>query len=244
MLEQLKYLVELQSLEDKKTQLVRSCEETPKRMAEIQKEFEVFEGEYLARKADLDHARKLHRSLEQGIADLDAKIARSKLRMSEVKTNKEYQAMLKEIEELKKEIRSKEDGILEVMEKIDALGRASKDLEKDLAARREVMESQKEKLQGENDQLKERLDLIEAQQQKVRDKMDPVLLKRTEFLFQKQCGIAVAPVENGVCQICHLNIPPQKFIELQRDEVILQCPHCHRFLYWPGHQVYGKDNDE
>jgi predicted nucleic acid-binding Zn-ribbon protein len=48
----------------------------------------------------------------------------------------------------------------------------------------------------------------------------------------------VAAVENGVCQVCHMIIPPQKFIELQRDQDIMQCPHCHRFIYWPGHEGY------
>ena len=68
MLEQLKCLVQYQILEDKKAKLVRSCEETPKRIAEIEKEFEKFESIYLEKKAEQEHAKKLHRSLEQEIA--------------------------------------------------------------------------------------------------------------------------------------------------------------------------------
>jgi predicted nucleic acid-binding Zn-ribbon protein len=239
LLEQLKYLVEFQILEDKKAQLIRGCQDTPKRLADVQKEFDQYEAEYLSKKTEQDLAKKTHKSLEQNIADLEVKIARSKNRMSEVKTNKEYQAIVREIDDLKKEITAKEDGMLEAMERIESLGAEIQALEKEVEAHRKVLEENKKQLQQEIDQLKEKLDHLEALQQKVRDKMEPNLLKRTNFLLSKQCGIAVAAVENSVCQICHLNIPPQKFIELQRDDAIHQCPHCHRFLYWTGHEQYA-----
>lgn len=239
MLEQLKYLVELQVLEDKKSQLLRDGGDTPRRMLEIQHEFERLEGEYLSKKADCEHNRKLHRLLEQNVSDLEARIARSKNRMSDVKTNKEYQAMLKEIEETKKEIAGKEEGMLDAMEKIETLTKELEVLGNEVEGQRKLLEEDKKKLQVENERLKEKVDHLDALQQKVRDRMDPALLKRTEYLLLKQSGIAVAAVQNGTCQICHLNIPPQKFIELQRDDMIHQCPHCHRFLYWPGHEGYN-----
>ena len=238
MLDQLKCLIEYQAVEDKKSGLIRSYEETPKRIAELEKEFEVFEGDYLSKKAELENSRKMHKSLEQAIADLEARIARSKTRMSEVKTNKEYHAMLKEIEEVKKEITGKEDAALELMSGIEALSGELEGIEKEVAERRKKLEEGRAQLETENAGLKERLDRLESLQQLVKDKLEPDLLKRSEFLLKKQAGIAVAAVQNGVCQVCHMNIPPQKFIELQRDEAILACPHCHRFIYWPGHEGY------
>jgi len=244
LLVQLKYLIELQILEDRKSRLIRSSEGAPKRVTEIEKEFEIFEGDYLSKKAEYDHAKKMHRSLEQSIADLENRIARSKGRMAEIKTNKEYHAVLKEIEDLKKEITSKEDGILEIMERMDSLGKAVKELEKELDGRKKKVEEQKEELDAENEQLRERLAVLDAMQQTVRQKMEPTLLRRCDFLLEKQGGIAVSSVQNGVCQVCHLNIPPQKYIELQRDEAIMHCPHCRRFIYWPGHEAYCVVSEE
>ena len=238
MLDQLKCLIEYQAVEDKKSGLVRSYEDTPKRVAELEKEFEVFEGDYLSKKAELENSLKMHKSLEQTIADLEARIARSKTRMGEVKTNKEYHAMLKEVEEVKKEISGKEDAALELMGIIEKLRGELETVEKEVIERRKKLEEDRAQLETENAGLKERLDRLEAIQQLVRDKLEPDLLKRSEFLLKKQAGIAVAAVQNGVCQVCHMIIPPQKFIELQRDDAILQCPHCHRFIYWPGHEGY------
>lgn len=244
LLEQLKFLIEYQILENKKALLIRNGEETPKRIAELEKEFGQYEAEYLAKKADHEHAKEMHRSLEQAISDLEAKIARSKRRMSEVKTNKEYQAINKEIEEYKKEISARESEILEVMQNIESLSNEVLELEKALEKRKEKLQEDLKVLQAEMDHLKERLDRLEASQKEVEAKLQPDLLRRSHFLFKKQAGIAVAPVENGVCQVCHLNIPPQKFIELQRDETIMSCPHCHRFVYWPGHECYCLSEDD
>ncbi|MHC1743140.1 MAG: zinc ribbon domain-containing protein [Syntrophobacteraceae bacterium] len=238
MFEQLKHLVELQLLEDKRRELIRGFEATPKRIADLEKECERFEGTFLAKKAELEHARKMRRALEQEIADQETKIVRSKTRMNEVKTNKEYQAILKEIEDIKKEIGGKEDEALDYMEKIEILGKQVKVEEKELSGNKERIEAEKKQLLAESERIKERLDRLDAIVRKVRDLVEPVLLKRSDFLLQRQAGIAVAACDGGVCQVCHLNIPPQKFIELMKDESIMECPHCHRFLYWPGNEAY------
>jgi predicted nucleic acid-binding Zn-ribbon protein len=238
LLDQLKCLIEYQRIEDKKNQLIRSSEEAPRRIAELEKEFEHFEVQYLSKKEECGNARKMHRAIEQQIEDLRARSGRQKIRQSEVKTNKEYQAILKEIDETKKEISQSEDSALELMDSIERLGNEVTELEKELAERRRKMEEDKAALQRESDGLKSRLDRLEGVRRLVRGRVTPELLKKTDFLLVRQAGIAVSAVENGVCNVCHMNIPPQKFIELQRDEDILQCPHCHRFLYWPGHEGY------
>ncbi len=238
MLDQLKCLIEYQKIEDKKNQLIRSYEEAPRRIAELEKEFEDFEGQYLSKKEEYDNAKKTHRSVEQQVEDLGARLGRQKTRQGEVKTNKEYQAVLKEIDETKKDVVKSEDSVLELMDRIERLGGEVAELEKDLAERRRKLDKDKAILQREGEALKVRMDRLEGIRQLVRERVTPELLKKTDFLFLKQAGIAVSAVENGVCKVCHMNIPPQKFIELQRDEDLMQCPHCHRFLYWPGHEGY------
>ncbi|MGC8493239.1 MAG: zinc ribbon domain-containing protein [Syntrophobacteraceae bacterium] len=238
MLDQLKCLIEYQKIEDKRNQLIRSYEEGPRRIAELEKEFDSFEGQFLAKKDECDNAKKAHREIEQQMEELRARVGRQKTRLNEVKTNKEYQAILKEIEETKKDVSQNEESALELMDKIELLAKEVAELEKDLNERRSVVEEQRAVLQQEGGDLKARLDRLESIRQMVRERVKPDLLKKTDFLFTKQAGIAVSAVENGVCNVCHMNIPPQKFIELQRDEDIMQCPHCHRFLYWAGHEGY------
>ena len=65
MLDQLKCLIEYQKIEDKRNQLIRSYEEGPRRIAELEKEFDSFEGQFLAKKDEWDNAKKAHREIEQ-----------------------------------------------------------------------------------------------------------------------------------------------------------------------------------
>jgi hypothetical protein len=237
--EQLRELVRFQTLQDKKAELMRSRDELPRRIAEIEHEYAFAESEFAAKKAELDHYTKMNRTLEKEVAELEVKIGKSRQRMNEVKTNKEYAAILKEIDDIKAEVRGKEDRILESMEHVEGLGREVRRLDKEMAERKRRTEEEKARLIEESERVAGKLEQLEAVQQKVRARLDAEILRRCSFLIEKKGGIAVARVENGVCQICHLNIPPQKFIELQRDETIHQCPHCHRFVYWPGHDAYS-----
>jgi predicted nucleic acid-binding Zn-ribbon protein len=244
LLEQLKCLVELQFLEDKKAELLRSRDEAPVGIAALEKEFAGFESEYLMKKTEYDNALKMRRTLEQEVKDLESRMARSKGRTTEVKTNREYQALLKEVEDIKKEIASREDQILEHMETIERLDQEVKVSATELAQRKKQLQADKEQLEQQCRQVDARIVNLEVVRQEVRARLEQDIGKRYDFLVEKRHGSAVAPVENGVCKTCHLNLPPQKYIELQRDEAILNCPHCQRFIYWAGNDAYGVFADD
>lgn len=237
-MEQLKYMVELQYLVDKKATLVRIREETPRRIGDLEKQFAEFEGEHHQKKTEYDNALKMRRSLEQEVKDLESKMARSKGRMHEIKNNREYQAMLKEIEDLKTDIRTKEDRVLEYMETIERLDKQVKTAGKDLESRRRQLEADKEKTRQQSEMIATRVETLEGLQDEVRRKMEPAIVKRYDFLAENRNGSAVAAVQEGACQLCHLNLPPQKYVELQKDEAIMNCPSCLRFIYWPGNDAY------
>jgi hypothetical protein len=237
-------LIKYQILQDKKSKLLRQAGELPKRIAEIQEDYDQFEAIYLSKKAEHEDAFQAHKALEQNVADLQARITRSKNRQKDVKTNKEYQAIIKEMEESKKEISGKEDRMLELMQTIETLGKEMVDLEKELTGKKAKIDEEQQRFLSADAVLQGELQELDARQQKIRDKMPADLIKRSDFLIARQAGIAVAPVQNGVCQICRMHLPPQKFIEVQRDENLQQCPHCHRFIYWPGHEGYCNLDEE
>ena len=61
--------------------------------------------------------------------------------------------------------------------------------------------------------------------------MEAALLKRYELLRSRRNGQALAGVTDGVCKGCFMNIPPQLFIELQKEEEMLSCPSCNRIMF-------------
>jgi predicted nucleic acid-binding Zn-ribbon protein len=69
---------------------------------------------------------------------------------------------------------------------------------------------------------------------------DQGLLKRYLFLRERKGGLAISSVVTGVCQTCHMGIPPQKFNELIRGNDLMTCPHCNRIIYWGDDQDFQK----
>ncbi|OIP98725.1 MAG: hypothetical protein AUK55_02765 [Syntrophobacteraceae bacterium CG2_30_61_12] len=244
MSEQLRFLVELQYLEDKKAAYSKSRQGAPQQLTTLDQEFSRFEGEVVLKKAELEHTQKIHRAVEQEIADLAAKLKRTRSRMSEIKNNREYQATLKEIEDRQKEISDREDHALELMETLESLNLEVKALDRDLTRRKAELARQKQQIEQDGGQVEARIAHLESLQQQVLKRLDPELHQRWQLILQRQGTTAVTAVEHGICRSCHLNLPPQKLIELQRDREIMFCPHCHRFIYWPDHEQYSMIRDD
>ncbi len=243
-MDQLRYLIQLQALENKKKALIAERNEIPRKKARLEKAFQEFENECLMRKTELDHLRKLHRDLEKHIASLDDRLRKARQKEGEVKTNKEYKALLKEQEDIKREIAEKEDQVLDCMEKIELLQQEVVSRTKEMEERRKMLERDREALTREDAEITEKINHLMTVQEMVKEKLDEQLLKRCEFLMVKQGGIAVAAVDKGVCRVCHVSLPPQKFIELQKNEGVMSCPHCHRFIYWPQNEEYLRAEEE
>jgi predicted nucleic acid-binding Zn-ribbon protein len=58
------------------------------------------------------------------------------------------------------------------------------------------------------------------------------LRRRYEMICSRRGGVAVVEIRSGICQGCHMNIPPQLFNQIQRNEQVFLCPNCQRMLYW------------
>lgn len=235
---QLKLLVQLQAIENRKRRLLQEREEAPKRKLQKEKEFQAFEAEVVMKKAELENLRKLHNQLEKDVTALEGKYKRIRQKEGEVKTNREYKALLKEQEEIRQEIVEKEDRLLECMEGIETLSVEVKALEKELQERKRELQRELEIIDQKVKNIELRVVELNVIQQNIKKELDPQILRKCEFLFMRHGGVAVAPVEQGVCKVCYMSIPPQLFIELQKDQDLINCPHCHRYIYWPGHEEY------
>ncbi|MCX7822835.1 MAG: C4-type zinc ribbon domain-containing protein [Syntrophobacterales bacterium] len=242
--DQLKYLIQFQALENKRKAFHAELEDIPKRKAKLEKEFNEFESQYLMKRTELDHLRKLYRDLEKQVAMLEERLRRARQKESEVKTNKEYRALLAEQEEIKREIAEKEDQMLECMEKTEHLQKEVRVLEGQVAEKREKLQKELSELDIYREEIGRKLLQLDKIQEELKNKLDEQLKRKCEFLMVKKGGVAVAPVEKGVCRVCHVSLPPQKFIELQKDESLMHCPHCQRFIYWPQHERYASAEKE
>jgi hypothetical protein len=148
-----------------------------------------------------------------------------------VKTNKEYTAMLHEIEGVERDIRAREDQILAEMEQAEGLGAEAKQEEA-------VFKKEEEKARTEGRALDERARVLEAEVEKLtalRDEVARTVPQDKLELFQRvsrKRGDALAEAKDSRCEACHVRLRPQMFMELKRNEEVVQCPSCSRVLYY------------
>lgn len=192
----------------------------------------------IAEKAALE---KKHRD-ESG--ELDANVAHIKDRETKlyaIKTNKEYQAAIKEIADAKQANKEREDQIIGIMEKMDVLSAEITQLSASLA-------DKEKEFRAKEAELKDTAKLLEMEkseeQAKVADSektLDQNILKQYRFI-QKRYSDAMAVAAKGICQGCYKRIPPQVYIELQKWKELITCPNCHRILFFEEPVTEDKEN--
>jgi hypothetical protein len=243
LLEELNQLITLQDLDLEIRTLYQAQEELPGNLQELQVNILGVQTALEEEKLQLEELRKQHRHLESEMAMLDEGISRSRQRLMEIKDNLEYKAMLREIAFKEDRKDQKETEILEMLEMIEERVDSIERRHQQVTLEQQEMEKRQADIQEKMTDLNQQLARLEEGRAKILQGVSPTLLKRYEFIRDRRHGIAITAVRQGVCQACHMNLPPQQFIELQKEESIMTCPHCQRIIYWLGNQT-PEENSE
>jgi hypothetical protein len=227
----LEKLVRLQKAESDLGQVQADLLELPSLREQLDGRLEAERGRLDAARNLLDQSQKARRQHEGDLQALEAKRSRYKGQLMEVKTNKEYTAMLHEIEGVEREIRELEDRILGEMERAEAL---QADLKREEAAFREAQSrhaAEARALESRTRSLEEQAARLTAERDAVASQVPEEALE----LFRRVArlrGAAVAEARDGMCQLCHMKLRPQMFVDVKRNDAVMQCPSCSRILYF------------
>jgi hypothetical protein len=232
--EQLKLLWELQKIDLELKGIKEEKDRYPREIKKLDEKQKIEKERIQKEREKVESLEKTRRQKEGHLNTEQEKIKRAEGRMSEVKTNKEYQALLSEIDTIKESNSRIEEEILQVMDEID-------ELKKDLSKREKEMGSTLEKIEGERKKLQEKTAQGEKawserveRRELLSKQIESKLVKLYGTLKEKRQGVGVVSVKNETCQGCFLNVPPQMFIEVQKNNALVRCPHCNRILYWDG----------
>ena len=163
-------------------------------------------------------------------AEEDRAVA-AKQRSAVVKNAKEYMASERELQATRKSAQEREAEVAKLVEAVETARKSIAQHEADFAAL-------KEHVAGEEKAANEKSAEFDAQigqERKLREvaakRVRPDVLKKYSTIRMRR-GLAMAPVKNGTCQGCNMNIPPQVFNQLQRGDSIELCGNCNRIIYW------------
>lgn len=240
--EKLKMLIALQDCDIRMRDIQIKEEEGPKKIQRLKEKLAAVEDQLKEESNRLEAYTRERRQAEQEIEEIENRLKKANIKLSNIKSNKEYQAALKEIDDLKRGKSLLEDRVIDIMEQVEAL-------EANYATSREKIEETRQQFELDHNEilkilktLNKDLDKIEKKRIRFSQAVDPDLLKRYDSLRAHKGGIGVSQVIKGVCQTCHLDIPPQEFNELVRGDKLMTCPNCTRIIYWGDDERY-QNND-
>lgn len=210
-------------------QAYSSCEAVKKKLADYD--------------AAIEAERKRRRELEAEVETIKDKIAKDKTKLSAIKTNVEYRAMVKELDNYEKKIAALDDEQLLLMEKDEKATEERKTIEAEASKEEEayaIIKKEKEAAIGE---VKTRVGELTAERKVIVEGVTPSVFAKYERILKARDGVGVAEVIEKICASCHQMIQPQLYYNIRTTDELISCPHCSRFLYY-DHEAAARDKKE
>ena len=234
--EQIQYLVKLQQIEIDVSEIQKHIDSVDNRIEALEAGVKDFEKVIDNEKEIISELNQKYKAYETDVQINLERISKSREKLRSVKTNKEYQSSLKEIEDLEA-INSKiEDEMLEFLDHIESAEKKLGDVKSDYSAKLEQANAEKTDILEEADQGKKKLTELHARRDDISRGIESELLNKFTKTREKQVNrIAIVAVSDAVCRGCNMNIPPQMYNELHRFDSLQYCPHCQRIVYVDDH---------
>jgi predicted nucleic acid-binding Zn-ribbon protein len=229
--EQLNLLIQLQEIETQLRALAARKERLPEILAALERRRTENRESLDKVKESLLSAQKNKRDRDQDLEVGAQKVERLKARTAEIKNNKEYQAMQKEIETAEQENKAIEDEVLALMEKIDAAAAAITAAEKNVSEEEVAIAAEQKEQEAAAAKVGAEFKAVEQKKQEMASRIKPDMLGRYQRLLATKGGSAVVEARGESCSGCFMSIPPQVFVNVKKNEGIITCPQCNRILY-------------
>ena len=229
--DQIKMLIELQELDGEIFNKQRILDAFPEKMKELD---DILETKSTSLKNLEDESKKLQvqrKEKEGELATKEVSIKKHQGQLYQIKTNKEYTALEKEIANIKADNSVLEEEVITLLDKID-------EIKKDVSKEKETLEKEKQNIAVEKKKIEEekkvsetKLNDLSAKRKGFAEKIDKKVLSRYERILRNKDGLAMVPVIDGTCGGCNMNLPPQVVNEAQLRMDLVFCGNCARILY-------------
>lgn len=229
--EQLVAMVVLQWTEKEISGIEKDLAGIDKHLEALNTEATDFEHNITAAIHKLGDLQKQYRYDESEVLLIDSQIEKSHEKLRAVKTNKEYQSTLKEIDDLKEKRSAIEDQMLENLEQIENADAFVAEQKADLEEVKIEVAIKQEDIRKKGAAQQQALERWRLERDRILLKIDTKMRQLYEKVKKQNSGLAMAAIREGICQVCRLNIPPQQFNELKSMHSMRMCPHCQRIMY-------------
>ena len=235
-MEVMEVLLKLQELDLDLNKIQAEHDSIPAQMGEIEADYNELNADIEEQESELKLLKVTIREAESKIAVLDETSKKYKQQLLTVKTNREYSALLTEIEAVKREKEELEESIIQNMEKNEALSAGIKEK----SSRLEELGKQRLSKKGELDlrlkKLGKEVSIRKREREKLTGEVNRPTLKLYERIMNSRVYRAVVPVRSGCCGGCFAHVPLQKVADIRKGGQIYTCDSCGRIVYYDEDQ--------
>lgn len=237
-------LIQLQQLDMEIRELNLFLENIPPQIEEIDKKIEESALLSAAAKDKMTGSQKMRRELESEVKDIKSQIGKYKRQLNEVKTNKEYTALLKEIEESEKKVDRLEEAFISEMLLEDDIQKEIKTAGQRHTETQATLTREKELLFQKKSETEEKLRVLGQRREELLPSIPPEQFNLYLRISHKKGGTALSPVTDDFCSLCHVRVRPQVLNELLSAGKLILCENCGRILYWREQKAETKPEAE
>ena len=229
---QLKLLINLQEFKDSAMVLEKSLSAIPDQIKAGAGDRDEKQRLLQEARDEIEGLKKKRKDLESEVQSENDHMAKIKVKLPNVKTNKEYQAILSEVDAVKEKVSGIEDQELEIMEILEQKESQLPAIQKACKEEEGRFKEYEKKKENEADRVKSELQEIADKRKKISETVEAQWLKKFDRLTEAREGLAVVGLIKNICQGCHQQILPQTMVNVKSGKEIQECSNCMRILFW------------
>jgi predicted nucleic acid-binding Zn-ribbon protein len=228
----LEKLLQLQVIDYDLGELERSKDYLPDMMDNLRREMKEAEQKHEAAREQIEEAKVRQKNLELEIKSKENELQKYQQQMMSIKTNKEYDALVAEIDAIKEAISTRETSLLETIDLVSNLETEIEQLGEKESQIRENNARQLEILQEKIDSIGNKVSDKEQERKAIVSSVPRPTLSTYERVRRGKGGRAIVAVKKRACGSCFKALTPKKIQEIKRADQIHTCDNCGAILYW------------
>lgn len=237
---QLTTIVELQRALDQLQDAERRINQVPEWMRELHEQHGVRSAEILASETAAEEANRERLAADASLKEAQEKLKRYQQQINRVTNQREYGALLQEIDTVKREITSLEEQGLAAIERIDAANKALGELRESFREIDEQYAAEAAKWESEKPGVAREAAAIREQIAELRGRLPKGVLALFERIRERYAGAGITEVLKFErigssqfewhCSACNFRVRPQIVVEIRTQGTLVQCDSCKRIL--------------
>ncbi|PIQ83777.1 MAG: hypothetical protein COV75_05655 [Candidatus Omnitrophica bacterium CG11_big_fil_rev_8_21_14_0_20_63_9] len=232
MADQLETLKQLQRLDGELYQLRKTQQDKPRELDQVNAQLAAQEAKVRTADEGLKKLQLAQKDREVELQTREGQVKKLQGQLFQVKTNKEYSALQREIDTLKADNSLLEESILRGFDAVDQAGKARQQEQGHLAKAQERTKVERQRIEQEQAVLEDQIGRLERERQGLVPDVPREALTMYERILVIRDGLALVPLLESSCGGCHRRLPPQVVNEVYLKAKLVMCESCSRILYF------------